>query len=168
MSLSKSERQSIILNDARGIQHPLYYVSTSKDGKIYVRKRRVPLTNSETDKIDIKPKLETKAEDSEAVRTKPTIKETESKPEPKPGGLRESILAQSAEIKPDVLSITNQELIAKFVNFIEKQTESKNPDPPVKEQETKINEEFMKNVKHEIIEQKKQIPQLRRRVRILN
>ncbi|EAX79388.1 hypothetical protein TVAG_509930 [Trichomonas vaginalis G3] len=156
MSLSKSERQSIILNDARGIQHPLYYVSTSKDGKIYVRKRRVPLTNSETDKIDIKPKLETKAEDSEAVRTKPTIKETESKLEPKP------------EPKPDVLSITNQELIAKFVNFIEKQTESKNPDPPVKEQETKINEEFVKNVKHEIIEQKKQIPQLRRRVRILN
>ena len=152
MSLSKSERQSIILNDARGIQHPLYYVSTSKDGKIYVRKRRVPLTNSETDKIDIKPKLETKAEDSEVVRTKPTIKETESKPEP----------------KPDVLSITNQELIAKFVNFIEKQTEPKNPDPPVKEQETKINEEFVKNVKHEIIEQKKQIPQLRRRVRILN
>ena len=152
MSLSKSERQSIILNDARGIQHPLYYVSTSKDGKIYVRKRRVPLTNSETDKIDIKPKLETKAEDSEAVRAKPTIKETEPKPEP----------------KPDVLSITNQELIAKFVNFIEKQTESKNPDPPVKEQETKINEEFVKNVKHEIIEQKKQIPQLRRRVRILN
>ncbi|EAX94206.1 hypothetical protein TVAG_360520 [Trichomonas vaginalis G3] len=153
MSLSKSERQSIILNDARGIQHPLYYVSTSKDGKIYVRKRRVPLTNSETDKIDIKPPpSETKAEDSEAVRAKPTIKETEPKPEP----------------KPDVLSITNQELIAKFVNFIEKQTESKNPDPPVKEQETKINEGFVKNVKHEIIEQKKQIPQLRRRVRILN
>ncbi|EAX88118.1 hypothetical protein TVAG_104290 [Trichomonas vaginalis G3] len=150
MSLSKSERQSIILNDARGIQHPLYYVSTSKDGKIYVRKRQVPLTNSETDKIDIKPPP------------------SESKPEPKPGGLRESILAQSVEIKPDVLSITNQELIAKFVNFIEKQTESKNPDPPVKEQETKINEEFVKNVKHEIHEQKKQIPQLRRRVRILN
>ena len=138
MSLSKSERQSIILNDARGIQHPLYYVSTSKDGKIYVRKRRVPLTNSETDKIDIKP----------------PPSETKSEPKPEP--------------KPDVLSITNQELIAKFVNFIEKQTESKNPDPPVKEQETNINEEFVKNVKHEIIEQKKQIPQLRRRVRILN
>ena len=146
MSLSKSERQSIILNDARGIQHPLYYVSTSKDGKIYVRKRRVPLTNSETDKIDIKPP---------PSETKPEMK-SEMKSEPKP------------EPKPDVLSITNQELIAKFVNFIEKQTESKNPDPPVKEQETKINEEFVKNVKHEIIEQKKQIPQLRRRVRILN
>ncbi|EAX95740.1 hypothetical protein TVAG_104990 [Trichomonas vaginalis G3] len=142
MSLSKSERQSIILHDARGIQHPLYYVSTSKDGKIYVRKRRVPLTNSETDKIDIKPP---------PSETKPEMK-SEMKSEPKP------------EPKPDVLSITNQELIAKFV----KQTESKNPDPPVKEQETKINEEFVKNVKHEIIEQKKQIPQLRRRVRILN
>ncbi|KAI5532458.1 hypothetical protein TVAGG3_0368670, partial [Trichomonas vaginalis G3] len=45
MSLSKSERESIILNDARGIQHPFYYVSQSKDGKIYVRKRKVPLAN---------------------------------------------------------------------------------------------------------------------------
>ncbi|EAX65560.1 hypothetical protein TVAG_600770 [Trichomonas vaginalis G3] len=66
------------------------------------------------------------------------------------------------EKKPDVLSITNQELIAKFVNFIEKQTESKNPDPPVKEVETKENVQFIENVK-------KQLPPRmpRRRVRIM-
>ena len=49
MSLSKSERNSIIINDAKGIQHPLYYVMTDKNGKIQVRKRKVPLTNTPTE-----------------------------------------------------------------------------------------------------------------------
>ncbi|EAX88375.1 hypothetical protein TVAG_377540 [Trichomonas vaginalis G3] len=143
MSLSKSERESIILNDARGIQHPFYYVSQSKDGKIYVRKRKVPLANAESDSI----KVYGKGEVHEA-HVKPSI-QTEKSIEPE-------------EKKPDVLSITNQELIAKFVNFIEKQTESKNPDPPVKEVETKENVQFIENVK-------KQLPPRmpRRRVRIM-
>ncbi|EAX80182.1 hypothetical protein TVAG_461550 [Trichomonas vaginalis G3] len=140
MSLSKSERESIILNDARGIQHPFYYVSQSKDGKIYVRKRKVPLANAESDNIKVYGKDE--------VHIKPSV-QTEPPIEPE-------------EKKPDVLSITNQELIAKFVNFIEKQTESKNPDPPVKEVETKENVQFIENVK-------KQLPPRmpRRRVRIM-
>ena len=49
MSLSRSERNSIIINDAKGIQHPLYYVRTDKNGKIQVRKRKVPLTNTSTE-----------------------------------------------------------------------------------------------------------------------
>ncbi|EAY21735.1 hypothetical protein TVAG_237610 [Trichomonas vaginalis G3] len=143
MSLSKSERESIILNDARGIQHPFYYVSQSKDGKIYVRKRKVPLANAESDNIKVYGKGEV-----HEVHIKPSI-QTEKSIEPE-------------EKKPDVLSITNQELIAKFVNFIEKQTESKNPDPPVKEVETKENVQFIENVK-------KQLPPRmpRRRVRIM-
>ncbi|EAX64344.1 hypothetical protein TVAG_506990, partial [Trichomonas vaginalis G3] len=134
---------SIILNDARGIQHPFYYVSQSKDGKIYVRKRKVPLANTESDNI----KVYGKGEVHEA-HVKPSI-QTEKSIEPE-------------EKKPDVLSITNQELIAKFVNFIEKQTESKNPDPPVKEVERKENVQFIENVK-------KQLPPRmpRRRVRIM-
>ncbi|KAI5523959.1 hypothetical protein TVAGG3_0601660, partial [Trichomonas vaginalis G3] len=108
MSLSKSERESIILNDARGIQHPFYYVSQSKDGKIYVRKRKVPLANAESDNI----KVYGKGEVHEAY-IKPSVQTEPPK--------------EQEEKKPDVLSITNQELIAKFVNFIEKQTESKNP-----------------------------------------
>ncbi|EAX79182.1 hypothetical protein TVAG_073080 [Trichomonas vaginalis G3] len=143
MSLSKSERESIILNDARGIQHPFYYVSQSKDGKIYVRKRKFPLANAESDNI----KVYGKGEVHEA-HIKPSI-QTEKSIEPE-------------EKKPDVLSITNQELIAKFVNFIEKQTESKNPDPPVKEVETKENVQFIENVKKQL---PPQMP--RRRVRIM-
>ncbi|EAX76521.1 hypothetical protein TVAG_581500 [Trichomonas vaginalis G3] len=143
MSLSKSERESIILNDARGIQHPFYYVSQSKDGKIYVRKRKVPLANAESYNI----KVYGKGEVHEA-HIKPSIQTEKS--------------IEQEEKKPDVLSITNQELIAKFVNFIEKQTESKNPDPPVKEVETKENVQFIENVK-------KQLPPRmpRRRVRIM-
>ncbi|EAX65425.1 hypothetical protein TVAG_244080 [Trichomonas vaginalis G3] len=143
MSLSKSERESIILNDARGIQHPFYYVSQSKDGKIYVRKRKVPLANAESDNI----KVYGKGEVHEA-HIKPSVQTEKS--------------IEQEEKKPDVLSITNQELIAKFVNFIEKQTESKNPDPPVKEVETKENVQFIENVK-------KQLPPRmpRRRVRIM-
>ncbi|EAX76466.1 hypothetical protein TVAG_389000 [Trichomonas vaginalis G3] len=143
MSLSKSERESIILNDARGIQHPFYYVSQSKDGKIYVRKRKVPLANTESDNIKVHGKGE-----AHEVHIKPSIQTEPPK--------------EQEEKKPDVLSITNQELIAKFVNFIEKQTESKNPDPPVKEVETKENVQFIENVK-------KQLPPRmpRRRVRIM-
>ncbi|EAX97730.1 hypothetical protein TVAG_168270 [Trichomonas vaginalis G3] len=144
MSLSKSERESIILNDARGIQHPFYYVSQSKDGKIYVRKRKVPLANAESDNIKVHG---TEGEAHEA-HVKPSI-QTEKSIEPE-------------EKKPDVLSITNQELIAKFVNFIEKQTESKNPDPPVKEVETKENVQFIENVKKHL---PPRMP--RRRVRIM-
>ncbi|EAY05677.1 hypothetical protein TVAG_216530 [Trichomonas vaginalis G3] len=142
MSLSKSERESIILNDARGIQHPFYYVSQSKDGKIYVRKRKVPLANAESDNI----KVHGKGEAHEA-HVKPSV-QTEKSIEPE-------------EKKPDVLSITNQELIAKFVNFIEKQTESKNPDPPVKELETKENVQFIENVKKQLP------PRMPRRRRIM-
>ncbi|EAX99171.1 hypothetical protein TVAG_400330 [Trichomonas vaginalis G3] len=143
MSLSKSERESIILNDARGIQHPFYYVSQSKDGKIYVRKRKVPLANTESDNI----KVHSKGEAHEA-HIKPSVQTEKS--------------IEQEEKKPDVLSITNQELIAKFVNFIEKQTESKNPDPPVKEVETKENVQFIENVKKQL---PPRIP--RRRVRIM-
>ncbi|EAX84162.1 hypothetical protein TVAG_112620 [Trichomonas vaginalis G3] len=143
MSLSKSERESIILNDARGIQHPFYYVSQSKDGKIYVRKRKVPLANAESDNIKVYGKGEVhEAHIKSSVQTEKSI--------------------EPEEKKPDVLSITNQELIAKFVNFIEKQTESKNPDPPVKEVERKENVQFIENVTKQL---PPRIP--RRRVRIM-
>ena len=45
--LSTAERNSIILNESRGIHHPLYYVCTTKTGKIQVRKRRTPLVTQQ-------------------------------------------------------------------------------------------------------------------------
>ena len=45
--LTSAERNSIILNESRGIQHPLYYVCQTKSGKVQVRKRRTPLVVNE-------------------------------------------------------------------------------------------------------------------------
>ena len=45
--LSTAERNSIILNKSGGINHPLYYVCTTKTGKIQVRKRRTPLVTQQ-------------------------------------------------------------------------------------------------------------------------
>ena len=45
--LTSAERNSIILNESRGIQHPLYYVCQTKSGKVQVRKRRTPLITNE-------------------------------------------------------------------------------------------------------------------------
>ena len=42
--LTKAEKNQIILNESRGIQHPLYYCLTTKTGGVQVRKRKVPLS----------------------------------------------------------------------------------------------------------------------------
>ena len=42
-SLTKAEKNQIIINEAKGIQHPLYYVCETKSGGVQVRKRKVPL-----------------------------------------------------------------------------------------------------------------------------
>ena len=42
--LTKAEKNQIILNESKGIQHPLYYVCTTKTGGVQVRKRKVPLS----------------------------------------------------------------------------------------------------------------------------
>lgn len=46
-SLTKAEKNQIIINESRGILHPLYYCCTTKSGGVQVRKRKVPL-NIET------------------------------------------------------------------------------------------------------------------------
>ena len=45
--LTKAEKNQIILNESKGILHPLYYCCTTKSGSIQVRKRKVPL-NTQT------------------------------------------------------------------------------------------------------------------------
>ena len=45
--LTKAEKNQIILNESKGIMHPLYYCLTTKSGSIQVRKRKVPL-NTQT------------------------------------------------------------------------------------------------------------------------
>ena len=42
--LTKAEKNQIIINESKGILHPLYYCLTTKSGSIQVRKRKVPLS----------------------------------------------------------------------------------------------------------------------------
>ena len=94
MSLSRSERNSIIINDAKGIQHPLYYVMTDKNGKIQVRKRKVPLTNTSTESKPV--------EINEEQVTEPVEKENVTIYE----------------------SVTNKKLLEKMLEVLERSTES--------------------------------------------
>ena len=143
MSLSRSERNSIIINDAKGIQHPLYYVMTDKNGKIQVRKRKVPLINTST---ELKP-----VEINEEQVTEPVEKENVTIYE----------------------SVTNKKLLEKMLEVLERSTESNdlNKNPVERQKEPEENKKFVSNISEQV-EKEKIITQsrtpLRRRVRVLH
>ena len=116
MSLSRSERNSIIINDAKGIQHPLYYVMTDKNGKIQVRKRKVPLTSINEEK-------------------------TEDVNEPnKEEQVNEPINTSVYE------SVTNKKLLEKMLEVLERSTESNDLNKTqlnVKRKQKRINNLFL-------------------------
>ena len=146
MSLSRSERNSIIINDAKGIQHPLYYVMTDKNGKIQVRKRKVPLTNTSTE-------------------SKPVVVNEESKEQ-----VTEPVEKENVTIYE---SVTNKKLLEKMLEVLERSTESNdlNKNPVERQKETEENKKFVSNISEQV-EKEKIITQsktpLRRRVRVLH
>ena len=143
MSLSRSERNSIIINDAKGIQHPLYYVMTDKNGKIQVRKRKVPLTNTSTE-------------------SKPVVVNEEQVTEP--------VEKENVTIYE---SVTNKKLLEKMLEVLERSSESNNlnKNPVERQKETEENKQFVSNISEQV-EKEKIITQsrtpLRRRVRVLH
>ena len=143
MSLSRSERNSIIINDAKGIQHPLYYVMTDKNGKIQVRKRKIPLTNTPTE-------------------SKPAVVNEEQVTEP--------VEKENVTIYE---SVTNKKLLEKMLEVLERSTESNdmNKNPVERQKETEENKKFVSNISEQV-EKEKIITQsrtpLRRRVRVLH
>ena len=146
MSLSRSERNSIIINDAKGIQHPLYYVMTDKNGKIQVRKRKVPLTNMSTE-------------------SKPVVVNEESKEQ-----VTEPVEKENVTIYE---SVTNKKLLEKMLEVLERSTESNdlNKNPVERQKETEENKKFVSNISEQV-EKEKIITQSRtplgRRVRVLH
>ena len=154
MSLSRSERNSIIINDAKGIQHPLYYVMTDKNGKIQVRKRKVPLTNTPTESKPVErafsPEAQSAVVNEEQV-TEPVEKENVTIYE----------------------SVTNKKLLEKMFEVLERSTESNdlNKNPVERQKETEENKKFVSNISEQV-EKEKIITQsrtpLRRRVRVLH
>ena len=146
MSLSRSERNSIIINDAKGIQHPLYYVMTDKNGKIQVRKRKVPLTNTSTESKPVEVNEESKEQVTEPVE-------------------KENVTIYE--------SVTNKKLLEKMLEVLERSTESNdlNKNPVERQKETEENKQFVSNISEQV-EKEKIITQsrtpLRRRVRVLH
>lgn len=154
MSLSRSERNSIIINDAKGIQHPLYYVMTDKNGKIQVRKRKVPLTNTPTESKPVE-----RAFSPEALRA--VVNEEQ---------VTEPVEKENVTIYE---SVTNKKLLEKMLEVLERSTESNdlNKNPVERQKETEENKKFVSNISEQV-EKEKIITQsrtpLRRRVRVLH
>ena len=163
MSLSRSERNSIIINDAKGIQHPLYYVMTDKNGKIQVRKRKVPLTNTPT-------------ESKPAERAfSPEARNRWLQPEGLRAVVNEEQVTEPVEKENVTIyeSVTNKKLLEKMLEVLERSTESNdlNKNPVERQKETEENKKFVSNISEQV-EKEKIITQsrtpLRRRVRVLH
>ena len=67
MSLTRAEKNEIIINDAKGILHPDYYVCHTKTGGVQVRKRKTPL-NIKTDGMERPEDVNALAESSSPVK----------------------------------------------------------------------------------------------------
>lgn len=137
-SLTRAEKNAIIINDAKGIQHPDYYVCHTKTGGIQVRKRKVPLTTTELKAIN-------EPEVKEVVKTE-TKEEVKSE-------VKEEV---KSETKPEIKNIeyemiSNKQLLEKMLAILEKNSESKdkNLNDPERERETKENKEFIEGIKEE-------------------
>ena len=128
--LSTAERNSIILNESRGIHHPLYYVCTTKTGKIQVRKRKQPLTT-------VPPPAQTLIHNDQP-QTQASNETTERN--------------DSHDTTNDYNSVTNRELLERMLDVLQKNVVSNDPNHNSVENEkiTQENQQFIDN----IVEQK--------------
>ena len=136
--LTRAERQAIIDDYAKGIQHPYYYVYQSSNGITQVRKRKNMLTGLSTNDstLDVVPG----APDTE---TKENIKE-------------EPPTTHNNNSQTDYDSITNKQLLERMLNILEKNTYNVVGDTIEKEQ--KINEnEAVNNHVEQVIKNEEQL-----------
>ena len=122
MSLTRAEKNAIIINESKGIQHPDYYVCHTKTGGVQVRKR--------------KKKLET----NPPVKTETIENTTESLTEtPKTNPVKEK----------NYDTVSNKQLLDMMLQILDKTTESKdkNLNDVEREKETNENKEFTEGMK---------------------
>ena len=119
---------------------------TDKNGKIQVRKRKVPLTNTSTESKPVEVNEESKEQVTEPVE-------------------KENVTIYE--------SVTNKKLLEKMLEVLERNTESNdlNKNPVERQKETEENKQFVSNISEQV-EKEKIITQsktpLRRRVRVLH
>ena len=131
-NLTRAEKNAIIVNDAKGIQHPEYYVCHTKSGGVQVRKRKTPLTVTQVN------------QPSNTVE--PSVPNTDSVPNKVMDSVPNKVI--------DYETTTNKQLLEKMLSILEKNSESKdkNLNDPEREKETKENKEFIEGLREEITE----------------
>ncbi len=144
--LTRAEKNMIIINESKGIQHPDYYVCHTKNGGVQVRKRKQSLnvgllTQSTSQNIKT------------PIKENPTY---DSLPEGQCSanmeGERLEDLSSKIEPPKETISyeaVTNKQLLEKMLLILEKNAESKNKDlnDPERERETEDNKQFIEGVK---------------------
>ena len=130
--LTRSEKNTIIINESKGIQHPDYYVCYTKKGGVQVRKRKTPLTVKEVEvKVEAKdePKVEAKADEN-----------------------NRNVDSVSSSPNDYYESVTNKQLLEKMLSILEKNVECKDKslNDPEKERVTEENKQYVEGVKKEV------------------
>ena len=146
--LTRAEKNMIIINESKGIQHPDYYVCHTKNGGVQVRKRKQSLnvgllTQSTSQNIKT------------PIKENPTC---DSLPEGEGSSNMEGQSQESSKIEPpkETISyeaVTNKQLLEKMLLILEKNAESKNKDlnDPERERETEDNKQFIEGVKSQAL-----------------
>ena len=132
--LTQAEKNNIIINESRGIQHPDYYVCHTKTGGVQVRKRKTPLSTSKPTADETTPKQPAE---------QPAEQHTEQPAE-------QPIDQHTEDLKYEM--VTNKQLLEKMLNILEKNTEckDKNLNDVEKERVTDENKEFAESIKEKI------------------
>ena len=138
--LTRAEKNMIIINESKGIQHPEYYVCHTKNGGVQVRKRKQPLnvgllTQSTSQNIKT------------PIKENPTC---DSLPEGlNPEGEKQPEGEQPPKETISYEAVTNKQLLEKMLLILEKNVVSNNKDlnDPERERETEDNKQFIEGVK---------------------
>ena len=133
--LTRSEKNAIIINESKGIQHPDYYVCYTKKGGVQVRKRKTPL-------------VVTEVENTPGIPGNKTAKT----PEPIADEEKPNVDSVSSSPNDNYESITNKQLLEKMLSILEKNVECKDKslNDPEKEKVTEENKQYVEGVKKEV------------------
>ena len=124
--LTTAERNSIIQNESRGIQHPLYYVCQTKSGKVQVRKRKTPLVNGTIS-----------SQRTTTVHHQQHIQESQQQEQP-----------QEHDHTVNYDSVSNRELLERMLDVLQKNVNSndENKNSVENERITQENQQFIDNI----------------------
>ena len=138
--LTRSEKNAIIINESKGIQHPDYYVCYTKKGGVQVRKRKTPLVVTEVENTPGKPCIPGNVSGNKTAKTPDTIAEDK--------------VEKIDDTKPNVdyESVSNKQLFEKMLSILEKNVECKDKslNDPEKERVTEENKQYVEGVKKEV------------------